>query len=236
MNYLIDTHTHTLASGHAYSTIDEMAKFAAQKGVTHLGITEHGPLMPGAPHEFYFQNLHIVPREKYGVKLLMGVEANILNDKGEVDLPKGVLKKMDIVIASMHKPCMESDTMEYNTNAIINAIKNPYIHIIGHPDDDRYPVDYEAIVKAAAQYNTLLEINNASLNPKGPRKNAAKNDMTILKLCKEYGIPVVLGSDAHIADLICNFDRIYGLLEEVNFPQELIANTDFEKLEKFLQK
>lgn len=54
MKYTIDTHTHTLVSGHAYNTIDEMAAYAAGIGVTHLAITDHSPKMPGSAGILYF--------------------------------------------------------------------------------------------------------------------------------------------------------------------------------------
>ena len=67
MKIMVDTHTHTLASGHAYNTIREMAKMAADKGLEGLALTEHAPQMPGSCHLFYFQNqgrflpvLHII--------------------------------------------------------------------------------------------------------------------------------------------------------------------------------
>ena len=60
MNIEIDTHTHTLASGHAYNTLREMAAMAAEKGLKGLAITEHSPMMPGPCHFFYFQNLRVV--------------------------------------------------------------------------------------------------------------------------------------------------------------------------------
>lgn len=56
MKYTIDTHTHTLVSGHAYNTIDEMAAYAAGIGVTHLAITDHAPKMPGSAGILYFSN------------------------------------------------------------------------------------------------------------------------------------------------------------------------------------
>ena len=56
MNFVLDVHTHTLASGHAYSTIREMAQTASEKGLKLLGITEHGPKMPGSCPRHYFQN------------------------------------------------------------------------------------------------------------------------------------------------------------------------------------
>ena len=104
MNIEIDTHTHTLVSGHAYNTICEMASAAHEKGVKGLAITEHAPEMPGSCHLFYFQNLKVVPRERYGVELLLGVELNIMDEQGRVDLPGNVIKELDIAIASMHIP------------------------------------------------------------------------------------------------------------------------------------
>ena len=86
MKYTIDTHTHTLVSGHAYNTIDEMAAYAAKTGVTHLAITDHAPKMPGSAGILYFSNMKIIPRNKDGVKLYMGCEANIMDYDGNIDL------------------------------------------------------------------------------------------------------------------------------------------------------
>ena len=69
MKIVLDTHAHTIVSGHAYNTIREMAQMAKEKGLEAFALTEHAPQMPGTCHEFYFQNLHIVPREMYGVRL-----------------------------------------------------------------------------------------------------------------------------------------------------------------------
>jgi len=55
-NYFADMHTHTIASGHAYSTIKEMAEAAQEKGIKLLGITEHSKNMPGSCHDIYFAN------------------------------------------------------------------------------------------------------------------------------------------------------------------------------------
>lgn len=234
MDYRIDLHTHTIASGHAYNTIYEMVEEAKKKGMTHLGITEHAPKMPGTCNEFYFQNLKVVPRNYGDLTLLLGCEANIVDDQGNVDLSDYILKKLDVVIASLHLPCIKSGSVKENTAAIVNAMKNPLIHIIGHPDDGRFPVDYEVIVKAAKDTGTLLEINNNSLRPTGPRVGTRENDAKMLQLCKQYGVSVVLGSDAHVAEDIGNFGMIESLLLEVDFPKELIVNRDFEALKEFL--
>lgn len=98
MRIELDTHTHTLASGHAYSTISEMIDAAAQKGLKLLGITEHAPAMPGSCKEFYFHNLKILPRFQKGVELMFGVELNIMDYRGRVDLNErsnGVYRSSD---------------------------------------------------------------------------------------------------------------------------------------------
>ena len=104
---VMDLHTHTVASGHAYCTLREMAKAASDKGLELLGITEHAPKMPGTCHKFYFQNIKVVPREMYGIQLLLGSEVNILDAAGTVDLAQKTLEKLDVVIASLHVPCIK---------------------------------------------------------------------------------------------------------------------------------
>ena len=80
MRFEADTHSHTLASGHAYSTIKEMAAAAEAKGLKALALTEHAPKMPGTCGLFYFQNLDVVPRKCGGIRLLMGAEVNIMDE------------------------------------------------------------------------------------------------------------------------------------------------------------
>lgn len=226
-----DTHSHTVASGHAYSTIREMAKAGAENGLEALAITEHAPKMPETCGRFYFSNFSVIPREMYGMKLLLGVELNILDEEGTVDLPEYLLKQMDIAIASIHMPCYgESKGIEANTRAYINAMKNPYIDIIGHPDDSRFPVDYEALVKAAKETGTLLEVNNSSLAPGGFRENPKENVIKMLKLCKQYGVCITTGSDSHMDIDTGNFKYVKEVLAECEFPEELVATASFDKL------
>ena len=139
---VLDSHSHTVASGHAYNTINEMAQAAAEKGLELLALTEHSMKMPGTCHEFYFMNLKVLPRTMYGIEVLFGTEVNIMNYSGQLDMEQGLLERMDVVVASMHTPCIRPGTKEENTRAYVKAIENPAVNIIGHPDDGRYPVDY----------------------------------------------------------------------------------------------
>ena len=227
---VLDLHTHTIASGHAYNSLREMAKASSEKGLEVLGITEHAPKMPGSCHRIYFQNLKTVPRELYGIQLLLGAEVNIMDYDGNIDLSELELKQMDIVIASVHVPCMKVGTVEENTAAYLNAIKNPYVNIIGHPDDGRYAVDYKAIVETAKEYGKVLEVNNHSLAPNCYRQNAHENYVVMLELCKEYQVPVVMDTDAHFDTHIGVFDNARKMLEQVDFPEELVLNRSVSAL------
>ncbi len=235
MKFIADTHSHTLASGHAYSTITEMAEAAAQKGLQALAITEHAPEMPGTCGLFYFQNLDVVPRNIKGIQLLMGAEVNIMDPDGNIDLPEKTCRDLDIVVASIHPPCYGLDHTEAeNTRAYVEAMKKPYINVIGHPDDGRFPFDYEVLVKTAKETGTLLELNNSSLRPQSSRKGTRENMLTMLELCRQYEVPITTGSDAHVNVDAGNFTRVEEILKYCSFPEELVVTTDFEKLKPFL--
>ena len=192
MKTLLDVHTHTVASGHAFSTLQEMAVAASEKGLKLLGITEHAPGIPGTCSPIYFRNLHVVPRRIYGVELLLGAELNIIDYKGTIDLGEEYFPMLDIRIAGIHSLCYKPGTVEQNTEAMIGAIRNPHVHIISHPGDGTAEVDFEPIVLASKEHHTLLEINNSSLNPVRKKLTARDNNLTILRLCKKYEVPVIL--------------------------------------------
>ena len=197
MTDLIDLHTHTLASGHAYNTLMEMIRAAADKGLALYGCADHAPSMPGT-------------------------------------LPESVLARLDYAIASIHPPCYSGKTISENTSAYLGVLKNPYIQIIGHPDDGRFPVDYDTLAAAAAEHHKLLEVNNSSLHPHGFRPNARENYQVLLEYCRKYKTHIIINSDAHICFDIGNHDFAHEMLAELDFPEELIVNTSLEKLDPFI--
>ena len=231
---LIDAHTHTVASGHAYSTIQEMAHMAAEKRLQILGITEHGPSIEGTCPLLYFRNMFVVPRQMYGVRLLMGCEINILDTTGRLDLDEQHQDFLDIRIAGIHRNCWQGGSKEENTEGMLNVIRNPRIHIISHPGDGTAELDFEALVLAAKESHTLLEVNNHSLAPQRKKTVAKDNNLEIMRLCKRYEVPLILGSDAHVSFQIADYQRLYPLLAETEFPDELVMNYWPEKFFKYL--
>jgi putative hydrolase len=236
MNIELDMHTHTLASGHAFSTLQEMAQAASDKGLKLLGITEHTPGIPGTCNLIYFRNLHVVPRQMYGIELMLGAEINILDKDGNIDADETLMKLLDLRIAGIHSLCYEPGTREENTQGMIRVIRHPYIQIISHPGDGTAQLDFEPIVLASKEWGTLLEINNSSLKPTRNKVDARDNNLEILRLCKQYEVPVILGSDAHISFDIANYGYLYPLLQETEFPEALIVNRSVEVFRNHLKR
>ena len=229
MKYLSDLHTHSIVSGHAYSTLLENINYCAEKGIKILGTSEHAPTMPGAPHYWYFGNMKVVPRVINGVTILRGCEANILDIDGSLDMTDESSRNLDYMIASFHEPVFKPKSKEENTEAILNVMdKYDKVEILGHLGNPNYELDYEAIVKKAKEKNIMIEINNSSLLGSS-RVGSDVNCKKVALLCREIGTKVILTSDAHINTCIGVFNKGIELLEEIQMPKELVMN-DPEKL------
>lgn len=236
MNFVLDTHSHTIASGHAYSTINELAYSAKQKNLKLICITDHAPEMPGSTSWIYFRNFKIIDRFINDVEVFMGSELNILDFDGNVDIPQDALSKLDMAIASFHPICTKPGTIEENTRAFLNVMENPYVNIIGHPEDGNVPIDFVAVVKKAKQTNTLIELNNSSLKSSSTRLNTRENAKKLLDVCKHENALITIGSDAHFSTAIGNHDCALEVINEVDFPHDLIINTDVDKFKNFINQ
>ena len=235
MKTQLDVHTHTVASGHAYSSLQEMAQAAADKGLKILGITEHGPGIPGTCNPMYFRNMHCVPRQLYGIRLMRGAELNIRNANGDICLDEEHWRMLNLRIAGIHSLCWEGGTMEENTEGVVKAMRNPFMQIISHPGDGTAELDFERLMQVSKETHTLLEINNHSLAPIRHKEVARPNNLTLLRLAKKYDTPLILGSDAHFSTMIAQYDNVMPLLKEVDFPDELIINYDVERFLNYLK-
>ena len=230
-----DIHTHTIASGHGSSaTITDMAKAAGKNGLAMLGISDHGPATLGGGRTSYFRSLSHAQRTRLGVDMLYGVEANITNMQGRLDLPDDIMKGLDYVIASMHRKNIKPGSTSENTNAYIKAMENPYVRVLGHCDDVHYPVDHLQIVKAAMKNHVLIEINNSSLSPNGYRGDTRFNVLMFLNLCKYFDYPVILSSDSHGTKHVGDFTYAMEMVKLAEMPSHLILNYSASKFKEFI--
>jgi putative hydrolase len=233
MNIVADMHTHTVSSGHAYSTVNELAAEAARKHLWGIAITDHGPALPGAPHLYHFGAMRFIPATISGVRILRGVEANILDSRGTLDLPESYLQKLDFVMAGLHEGCgFDGRECADYTEALINAMANPLVKAVSHPGNPLFPIDQEAFVAAAVRTGSALELNNSSfsVSRKGSRPNCEK----LARLAARHGALVIIGSDAHIAQMVGSFDDAVAAVEATGIPAKQVINASREGLLRFL--
>lgn len=233
--YEADIHTHTIASGHGSgATITDMAKAAKARGLKMLGISDHGPATLGGGRVSYFRNLKYAPKERLGIRMLYGAEANIVNLKGNLDIKDGILADLDFVIASMHHPTIRPGSAQENTEAYIRAMKNPHVSVIGHCDDEKYPVDPFRLFAAAMDNHVLLEINNSSLSPEGYRGDTKYTDLVLLNLSVHFNYPVLFSSDSHGKAHVGDFTYAADAARLAQVPRNLILNCSAKALLAFL--
>lgn len=228
----IDLHTHTCASGHGtQDTITDLAREASLRRIELLGISDHGPASPGSAGLSYFRSLFLCERRRFGIKLLYGAEANILDKDGALDIPDDCLKTLDYCIVSMHRPIYASGSAAENTQAYIRAMRHPKVKIIGHCDDSRFPVDYGQLVRAALSQGVVPELNNVSLLPDSYRRDCRKNATSLLQTCASLSCPVLLSSDSHGREHIGDVAAALMLVRETDFPEcLLLTSEDFSSI------
>lgn len=231
-----DLHIHTTASGHAYSTLAEVVEAAVAKGLKLIAITDHGPMMPGGPHEYYFGNLKVLPEYIKGLRVLKGIEANILLDGG-LDLAEPLLKNLDFVAAGIHDDVGYDDYKKADlTEAMVKAINNPLVQMVTHPDNVALPVDLREVVKAAAENNVILELNASSFDK--DRLGRRGNPERISEMCRlamEYKAPLCLNSDAHYVDDVGNIKNLLPILKNIGLKEEDVLNLSVGKTEEFIR-
>jgi putative hydrolase len=227
MQIFADIHLHTLASQHAYSTITEYVAQAIKLNLEIIGISDHGPAMSDGPLEYYFMNLRILPDYIEGVRVLKGIELNIMDEEGAIDLRSHLLKSLDYSIASFHpgiSPAYYSK--EQYTKGYLNLMETKNITILGHIDNPAIPCDFQKVLEKAKETNTLIEINNSSYGYVRPGSYEVAK--ILLAKAKEIGNKIILNSDSHYHGQLGVVDKSLQLITEANYPEELIVNCNRE--------
>lgn len=231
----VDTHTHTILSGHAWSTLTENCLAAKKRGMKGLCLTEHAPgIECGAP-SFIPHSQRMLPDVIEGIRVYKGVEMNILDHQNHVDIPPHYLKLCEFAIASIHTHMFpERADREANTATYLEMLRNPWIDILGHADDPSVPCDFEALAAEAKRQGKLLELNNNSTTPHRP--GSLQSLKAYILCCKRNRQRVCVASDAHFHTMVGNVTPLMTLLDELDFPQELIVNLYQDRFEAYLQE
>lgn len=244
--YHCDVHTHTLYSRHAYSTLEEDVREAAERRIELLGIADHFSDMLFPTRDLrnyqYFVNMGCWPRSWHGVTLLRGVEADIVDLEGRLyghdilfswfgrgegtgpdTLKDVVFRNVDYVVASVHDHTWaDGASIAATTEMYIRALSDPRVLIVGHPGRAGVPFELDPVLEAARDQHKLIEINEHSFN--GPSRDASLAVCRrIAERCAELGVGIAVDSDAHISYDVGRFEEAPAMLEEIDFPAELIA-------------
>ncbi|MDE1329578.1 phosphatase [Vibrio aestuarianus] len=236
MKLVVDTHTHTYASGHAYSTLIENAKSAQENGLAMFCTTDHAESMPGAPHYWFFSNQRVLPRFLDGVAIIRGVESNIINRLGDIDIHPSVDQNLDWVIASFHEPVFQPADKAAHTEALINTIQSGRVDALGHLGNPNFDFDFNAVIACAVEHNVAIEINNSTLKGHS-RVGSVDRCYEIAKVAKAHGAYITTGSDAHFCHDVGNLHLASDLLDSVGIsPDKVITHSVMQFLAFLAQR
>ena len=236
MRITSDYHTHTVYS-HGKGSIEDNVKEAINKGLKIIGISDHGykHIGFGMKREsipIMRKEIDMLQKKYNDIKILYGVEANILDDEGNIDVESEMKPYFDYIMAGYHfgstptkilrgsishimnyVSFLKKFNKEYNTRAVINAMKNNDIFAITHPGA-KAVVDILTIAKVAKETGTALEIN------------ASHGHLNIeeLLIVKDTGVNFVIGSDAHIPENVGNFQKAIERAQICGINEERIIN------------
>ncbi|MCC8191955.1 MAG: PHP domain-containing protein [Ruminococcus sp.] len=225
MKIIADLHTHTVASTHAYSTVRENCEIAAERGLSIIAMTDHAPLMADGPHEWHAENQQVLPQKIKGIYALRGIEADIMNADGELDIKPRILDTLQWVVASFHSSVYPTATDDEHLQAIENVCKNPLVDMFGHLTITDHMFDYTEGAKLLARYDKIAEVNESSIKA---GRSTRKNAIGFFKACKKENVRISLDSDAHYCESIGELSICREIVKEVGYPEELIINTDFD--------
>lgn len=228
----IDLHIHTILSGDSHSTLSEYIERAKKLKMKVIGISDHGPGINHVVSHNHFRSLRRIPTHLDGVRVLKGIEANIIDTKGNIDLSDEILKTLDYTLASIHNGTPYKDKgAEINTLAYVNAIKSGKVKIISHPFHTEVETNIEQIAIAACENNVLLEVDLFYLKPKILNEKNMTKLKKMIEIVKKYNKKIIVNSDSHniweLADdsiLDSKFKKEIGLKDDMiinNYPNEL---------------
>lgn len=239
-----DYHTHTCHSD-GQGTVDENAAAAVRAGLRAVGIADHGPASLfgiGVPSLSHFARIRRevdrARRRWPQVRILFGVEANLISLRGDLDVPEEMQNDFDFVLAGLHpyvRPLSLHDGLALgcvrlmerlsslprskarakNTDALIRAVYRNHIDVIAHPGY-RIPVDTRALARACAEVGTALEINSSH------------DHITLeyVEIAAAQGATFVIGSDAHIPDRVGRFERALALAKAAGLTPREVLNAE----------
>ncbi len=233
---IADLHMHSTWSDGKHS-IREMVEACIQRGLRVIAITDHSRSL-GIANGLSIERLLAQAEEvrrlnaEIGgqIEVLAGTEMDIKAD-GSLDYPDEILAQMDFVIASLHSGLQQKRPQV--TERLLNAIRNPHVDMIGHPSARQFPnregvdADWDAVLAAAKEHDTILEINA------NPLRLDLKPELA--RLAKDLGVLLAINTDAHQIEHLALMDYGVTIARRAWVEPEHVVNTwTFERFQQWL--
>lgn len=230
---VMDMHTHCIFSGHAYSTLEEMAAFVRTSPLQGFCLTDHSPYGRNACVDIYLPiTFADMPREIDGVRVYYGQEVDLLDYHGTLAIPQPLEQLLEFGIFGMHENAIElGHDAKDCTDAICAVFARPAFDLLAHPCREAFPIDTETVVRAAKRYNKLIELNEHCLHR---QKDGGRWYIEVLEACRKHEVRIMVNSDAHFSREIGNVKDGIALLRQLGFPESLVVNSSMEKIESYM--
>jgi len=244
MEFRGDYHTHSTYSD-GRQTVREIAAAAARRGLSEIGLADHGPANIGAGVKSgqtllqVKKELQELQAEYPGMKLLAGVEANIVSIGGLLDVEKSLLAQLDFLLVGLHPYVIprgsgglgwiignriaagaaryRTRVKNTNTKALIGAIHRYKVEAVTHPGL-KMEIDIAEAARACQVRNTAWEINSGHRHP----------DLAGVLQAAACGVDFVVNSDAHFPETVGQLEYGARLLEKAKVPAERIRNIKYD--------
>lgn len=227
----VDLHVHSLFSACGLHTVLELLDHGRRIGLKAMAITDHGLAVGGGRLTSVFFERFQSPHPD--LKLYKGIEHNILDEQGTVDVVWQFMPFIDIQLLGVHPNLPPRGTKEYYTDMVIAALdRHPFIDILSHPNDPLYPLDYKRVAKKAKETGMALELNNSKILY---RRSTVEDALELVYACGEAGCLMAVNSDAHALQELGRDEAVRPLLEKAKFPEELIVNRTADAAERFIE-
>jgi putative hydrolase len=226
----VDFHTHTFYSNCGIHTHLELLAEANRRGIKVMAITDHGPAIHGRVNSVFYDRFH---NPFPAVKLLKGMESNLTEALGAIDVPRNLLKWMDVVLLGIHPNTGANLGKEEYTRRLCAAMKaNPFVDIITHPNDPNFPVDFNKVAACAASFGMALELNNSKTLLK---RTSHEITCALVKACVTEGCQIAIASDTHAITELGRNEAVLPYLSEFSVPENLVVTRNAEAALRFIE-
>jgi putative hydrolase len=199
-----------------------------------VAITDHALAFHGNRWQFHIL-VKRFPDVVEGVRVYKGIELNVVDEDGTVDMPAELLGSFDYVAVGLHpvEDCFQSDDPAANTAALMAALeRNPWIDAVAHPTQHTHPLQFSRLLPAMARLDVAFEVNDCGhrYGKSDPSRTAEVLGRAVLA-----GVSLLTNSDAHVFHEVGGDDAIQDVFRRADLDLEIAVNNDADALEAFLE-